>query len=155
VISFRAIEDTDVEAVAALWRVCGLMRNWNDPQGHRLRPRRRTSTILVGEAEGAITTSVMVGHDSHHGMLYMWRSRPGIAARLGQGWCAPPKPGWSAACGRSICWCGPRTRRCAACTKARLRDQSVLCMGRKIDDVIRVRIISAFVIRRKPGPTET
>jgi ribosomal protein S18 acetylase RimI-like enzyme len=70
-IAFRAIADADVEAVAALWRACGPTRAWNDPVKDIAFARAgQTSTILVGEAEGAIAVSVMVGHDGHRGMLY-------------------------------------------------------------------------------------
>ncbi len=83
-IPFRAIEDADVEAVAALWRACGLTRAWNDPMKDIAFARAgRTSTILVGEAEGAIAASVMVGHDGHRGMLYYVAVEP---RHRGQGW---------------------------------------------------------------------
>lgn len=83
-IPFRAIADADVEAVAALWRACGLTRAWNDPYKDIAFARAgQTSTILVGEAEGAIAASVMVGHDGHRGMLYYVAVEPG---HRGKGW---------------------------------------------------------------------
>lgn len=68
---FRNIEDKDVAAVVELWRACGLTRAWNDPYKDIAFARSgETSTILVGEMEGRIAASVMVGHDGHRGMLY-------------------------------------------------------------------------------------
>lgn len=83
-IAFRVIEDADVEAVAALWRDCGLTRAWNDPSKDIAFARAgAASTILVGEAEGAIAASVMVGHDGHRGMLYYVAVEP---RHRGRGW---------------------------------------------------------------------
>lgn len=83
-IRFRAIVDADVETVIALWRACGLMRAWNDPHKDIAFARAgANSTILVGEAEGAIAASVMVGHDGHRGMLYYVAVEP---RHRGQGW---------------------------------------------------------------------
>ena len=82
-MAFRAIADADVEAVIALWRACGLTRAWNDPRKDIAFARAgASSTILVGEVEGAIAASVMVGHDGHRGMLYYVAVVPG---RRGQG----------------------------------------------------------------------
>ena len=70
-IAFRSIADADVEAVIGLWRACELTRAWNDPHKDIAFARAgQTSTILVGEIEGAIAASIMVGHDGHRGMLY-------------------------------------------------------------------------------------
>jgi len=70
-IGFRDIEDGDVEAVVALWQACGLTRPWNDPYKDISFAREGTaSTILVGEVDGKLVSSVMVGHDGHRGMLY-------------------------------------------------------------------------------------
>lgn len=70
-IYFRDIEDGDVEAVVALWRACQLTRSWNDPYKDISFARYGgESTVLVGEDEGRIVASVMVGHDGHRGTLY-------------------------------------------------------------------------------------
>jgi ribosomal protein S18 acetylase RimI-like enzyme len=83
-IHLRAIEDADVEAVIALWRACGLTRAWNDPVKDIAFARAAVnSTILVGEAQGTIAASVMVGHDGHRGMLYYVAVEP---RHRGQGW---------------------------------------------------------------------
>ena len=68
---FRQIEDADVEQVVALWRTCGLTREWNDPYKDIAFARSGgTSTILVAGASGRIIASVMAGHDGHRGVLY-------------------------------------------------------------------------------------
>ena len=68
---FRDIADSDVEAVVALWRTCGLTRPWNDPYKDISFAREsENATILVLEREGRIVATVMAGHDGHRGMLY-------------------------------------------------------------------------------------
>ena len=81
-MQFRTIADADVEAVIELWRACGLTRAWNDPQKDIAFARAgASSTILVGEAEGIIAASAMVGHDGHRGMLYYVAVAPGHRGR--------------------------------------------------------------------------
>jgi ribosomal protein S18 acetylase RimI-like enzyme len=71
VIPFRPIADTDVEAVVALWKACGLTRSWNDPYKDISFARGKpNSEVLVGEWRGTLAASVMAGHDGHRGMLY-------------------------------------------------------------------------------------
>jgi ribosomal protein S18 acetylase RimI-like enzyme len=70
-IAFRDMGDGDADAVIALWRDCGLTRPWNDPaQDIAFARKGPASTILVGEEEGRLVASAMVGHDGHRGMLY-------------------------------------------------------------------------------------
>lgn len=70
-IAFRDMGDGDAEAIIALWRDCGLTRPWNDPaQDIAFARKGPASTILVGEEEGRLVASAMVGHDGHRGMLY-------------------------------------------------------------------------------------
>lgn len=69
--AFRDIEDRDIEAVVALWKVCGLTRPWNDPYKDISFARASAdSTILVHQRNEAIAATVMAGHDGHRGMLY-------------------------------------------------------------------------------------
>lgn len=78
-IAFRDIEDGDVEAVVALWQVCGLTRPWNDPYKDISFARQgKESTVLVGEIEGRIMATVMAGHDGHRGMLYYVAVSPAL-----------------------------------------------------------------------------
>lgn len=70
-LSFRPFADADEEAVISLWDRCGLTRPWNDPNKDiRLAREKPASDILVGELDGKIVASVMVGHDGHRGALY-------------------------------------------------------------------------------------
>lgn len=81
-IHFRDIEDSDVEAVVALWRRCGLLRPWNDPYKDISFARRGPhSTVLVGETGSAVQASVMVGHDGHRGMLYYVAVDPALQGK--------------------------------------------------------------------------
>ncbi len=67
----RAIGDADVANVISLWEVCGLVRAWNNPKKDIAFARRKSeSDVLVGEQDGQIVASVMVGHDGHRGIVY-------------------------------------------------------------------------------------
>jgi ribosomal protein S18 acetylase RimI-like enzyme len=81
-IAFRAVIDSDVEAIIGLWRSCALTRPWNDPYKDIAFARAHDhSTILVGEVEGRIAASVMVGHDGHRGMLYYVAVEPELQGK--------------------------------------------------------------------------
>lgn len=70
-LSFRPIEDGDIDTVIDLWHRCGLTRPHNDPKHDIAFARGKTgSDILVGETDGRICASVMVGHDGHRGAVY-------------------------------------------------------------------------------------
>ncbi len=70
-LSFRPFADQDEEAVILLWQRCGLTKPWNDPVKDIAFARDKpASGILVGELDGQIVASVMVGHDGHRGTLY-------------------------------------------------------------------------------------
>lgn len=70
-VRFRSAEDRDTEALVSLWEACGLTRPWNDPLKDIAFARSGPSSdVLVGETEGAIIASVMVGHDGHRGAVY-------------------------------------------------------------------------------------
>jgi hypothetical protein len=75
-IEIRPFAERDRKAVIALWHLCELTRPWNDPDTDiDLATACPSSTILVGEHEGAIIASAMVGFDSHRGWVYYRRSR--------------------------------------------------------------------------------
>jgi ribosomal protein S18 acetylase RimI-like enzyme len=81
-IAFRDIGDDDIDAVIALWQACGLTRPWNDPVKDIAFARAgAASTVLIGEADGMIAASVMVGHDGHRGMLYYLAVAPDYQRR--------------------------------------------------------------------------
>ncbi len=78
-LSFRPFADSDEEAVISLWQRCGLTRPHNDPVKDIAFARDKpSSAILVGELEGEIVASVMVGHDGHRGTLYYVSVDPGL-----------------------------------------------------------------------------
>ncbi len=70
-VTIRAIADSDVEAVVALWHAAGVTRPWNDPARDIAFARWDThSVVLVGEREDAIRATAMVGEDGHRGWVY-------------------------------------------------------------------------------------
>jgi ribosomal protein S18 acetylase RimI-like enzyme len=79
-------EATDREAVVALWRACGLVVSYNDPDADfRFAQGKESSDILVGKDEaGRIVGAIMVGHDGHRGWLYYVAADP-AAHRQGVG----------------------------------------------------------------------
>lgn len=82
-VAFRPIADADVEAVVALWQRCGLTVPWNDP--HRDIAFARSvanAEVIVGDDQGVVVASVMVGHDGHRGWVYYVAADPD---RRGQG----------------------------------------------------------------------
>ena len=65
---FRAAE---TEAVVALWERCGLTRPWNDPyKDIRRKLAVEPELFLVGELDGNIVASAMLGYDGHRGWVY-------------------------------------------------------------------------------------
>jgi ribosomal protein S18 acetylase RimI-like enzyme len=70
-LKIRVAVSKDALAVVELWRACGLVTSYNDPAADFAFARAGgCSEILVGEDDGAIKASVMVGHDGHRGWLY-------------------------------------------------------------------------------------
>jgi ribosomal protein S18 acetylase RimI-like enzyme len=69
-IQIRAFQESDAEAVVALWAACGLLRPWNDPRkdiGRKLAVQREM--FLVGCAGERIVGTVMAGYDGHRGWI--------------------------------------------------------------------------------------
>ena len=78
----RPITDEDVAAVIDLWTVCELVKPWNDPDKDIAFARRNSeSDVLVGEHNGEIVASVMVGHDGHRGIVYYVSVAPDCQGR--------------------------------------------------------------------------
>lgn len=66
----RIFQETDTDAVVALWRECGLVKPWNDP--HRDIARKlpvNRELFLVGLVDGKPVASVMGGYDGHRGWI--------------------------------------------------------------------------------------
>ena len=70
-LQIRSARDEDEPHLIALWQVCDLTRPWNNPQKDIAFARRKpASDVLVGELDGKLVASVMVGHDGHRGIVY-------------------------------------------------------------------------------------
>lgn len=66
----RPYEESDEDAVIALWRECGLVVPHNDPRrdiDRKLQVGREL--FLVGEEGGLVVASVMGGYDGHRGWV--------------------------------------------------------------------------------------
>ena len=95
-LSFRPFADSDEEVVISLWERCGLTRPHNNPVKDIAYARDKPgSAILVGELEGELVASVMVGHDGHRGALYYVSDRPQScrARATAANSCATPRTG--------------------------------------------------------------
>jgi ribosomal protein S18 acetylase RimI-like enzyme len=67
----RPFRDADEAAVIALWRECGLIRSWNDPQKDIQRKKAAQGELfLVATLEDQIVASVMAGYEGHRGWVY-------------------------------------------------------------------------------------
>jgi ribosomal protein S18 acetylase RimI-like enzyme len=76
-LKIRAANPEDESAIVDLWRACGLFASYNDPAADfAFAKAGACSDILVGEDDGVIRASVMVGHDGHRGWLYYVASDP-------------------------------------------------------------------------------
>jgi ribosomal protein S18 acetylase RimI-like enzyme len=81
----RPYRAADEVAVVELWESSGLTRPWNDPHkdiGRKLAVR--PEWFLVGEDNGVIVATAMVGYDGHRGWVYYLGVAPGHR-RLGYG----------------------------------------------------------------------
>ncbi|MET0726251.1 MAG: GNAT family acetyltransferase [Leifsonia sp.] len=66
----RRFQRDDTERVVALWRACGLVVPWNDPHLDIARKvAEQPDLFLVGEDDGLLVASVMVGYDGHRGWM--------------------------------------------------------------------------------------
>ena len=66
----RTFRPDDEAAVVALWRRCDLTRPWNDPRKDIARKlAEQPEGFLVGEIEGRVVATVMVGYDGHRGWI--------------------------------------------------------------------------------------
>lgn len=70
-MQIRSMTISDIEAVAALWRACGLTRPWNNTDADiRFALAGLASTGLAGIRDGEIVAGLLVGHDGHRGSVY-------------------------------------------------------------------------------------
>ena len=74
--SIREAGPADRASVVNLWRACGLIRPWNDPEADfDLGLASASSAVLVAGAPPV--GSVMVGFDGHRGWVYYLAVDPG------------------------------------------------------------------------------
>lgn len=73
-LEIRPYRHADAGALVALWRSCGLLRPWNDPQGDiELCLATPNAAIFVGceaHAPATLSAALMCGSDGHRGWLY-------------------------------------------------------------------------------------
>ena len=66
----RPYADADQAQVVALWQTCELTRPWNDPVKDIARKQQvRPEWFLVGELDGQVIASVMLGYEGHRGWM--------------------------------------------------------------------------------------
>lgn len=67
----REAKATDREAVTALWHAAGLVVDYNPPDDDFDRAiAQPQSAVLMGEEDGRLIASCMVGDDGHRGWVY-------------------------------------------------------------------------------------
>ena len=87
-MQIRPFADADAPALVALWQVCGLIRDWNDPHLDIARKRGvQPELFLVGAVGDQLVASAMGGYDGHRGWVNYLAVDPahrhrGYAARL-------------------------------------------------------------------------
>ena len=82
-LTVRSAQDTDEDAVVALWRASDLGAGDKDPSvDFQFALSGASSEVLVGVDEaGQVKASVMVGHDGHRGWLYYVAADPNARGR--------------------------------------------------------------------------
>ncbi len=84
----RPFQSADEAAVIELWKICGLVVPQNDPVADIARKLRvNPELFLVGEVEGQIVGSCMVGYEGHRGWInylavHPERRRQGLARKM-------------------------------------------------------------------------
>ena len=69
-MEIRPYQESDQDAVVALWQQCELVKPWNDPVKdiHRKLCIQR-DLFLVGSMNGRLVATVMVGFEGHRGWV--------------------------------------------------------------------------------------
>lgn len=76
-MDIREATPTDRENAVALWRAAGLVVDYNPPDADFDRAvASPQSTVLLGEIEGVLAASCMVGDDGHRGWVYYVSADP-------------------------------------------------------------------------------
>ncbi len=75
-LHIRSFVRADEPAVIALWRECGLLR-WSDPQKDIARKMKvNAEWFLVGELDGRVIATCMVGYEGHRGWINLLAVAP-------------------------------------------------------------------------------
>jgi ribosomal protein S18 acetylase RimI-like enzyme len=86
--SIRTFRPDDTAEIIALWRECGLVVPWNNPQTDIDRKSADSPQMFfVGELENELVASCMAGYDGHRGWIYFLavkksQQRKGVASIL-------------------------------------------------------------------------
>ena len=66
----RPYQESDQDAVVALWRECELVKPWNDPvKDIRRKMGIQRDLFLVGSMDSRLVATVMVGFEGHRGWI--------------------------------------------------------------------------------------
>ncbi len=69
-MKIRAFQESDVDAVIALWRACDVARPWNDPvRDIERKLAMADDLLLVGTVDGRVVGTVMAGYEGHRGWI--------------------------------------------------------------------------------------
>lgn len=78
----RVYRKGDQKNVITLWRRCGLVRPWNDPEADiEFAVASKQTAIYVATKGDRLVGSIMVGHDGHRGWLYYLAVDPKLRGR--------------------------------------------------------------------------
>ena len=72
----------DFDAVVALWRETGILKDYNDPKAEIARIQKNGNCLLyIGREDGRVAASVLVGHDGYRGWIYKLAVASGFRGR--------------------------------------------------------------------------
>jgi ribosomal protein S18 acetylase RimI-like enzyme len=78
----RCYHDKDEEQVLSIWRECNLVVPQNDPvEDIKRKQRRDRENFLVGELNGQLVATCMVGYDGHRGWINYLAVSPAFRRR--------------------------------------------------------------------------
>ncbi len=81
-MKIRCFATGDKLAIINLWRRCELLRSHNDPDSDiEFALASENAEILVGDIDGHLNASIMVGHDGHRGWYYYVAVDPELRQR--------------------------------------------------------------------------
>ena len=81
-MTIREATEADRDAAVALWRAAGLVVDYNPPDADFDRALEQPqSAVLLGEIDGRLAASCMVGDDGHRGWVYYVSVDPNARAK--------------------------------------------------------------------------